>query len=300
MPSPLARTDIFYTSEDGLRLHAAIYGEDHQGRWPVVCLPGLTRNARDFHELATHLAQDAPIPRRVIAFDYRGRGLSERDRNWRNYDVVVEARDILAGLIACGVDRAAFVGTSRGGLITMALGVMRPSVIKAAVLNDIGPVVSAEGLALIRTALERAPRPRSFEEAVTIQKSASGQSFGALMDADWERMVRAFYREEKRGYAPDFDRRMLKSLRGFSIGEPLPELWPQFMALSSVPIFVVRGGNSRLLTADTLEEMAKRHPNMQSVTIEGQGHAPLLETGGLPTMIAAFIDRAEKRAATSN
>jgi len=295
---PDGKTDFYYTSEDGLKLYAAVYGDDNRGALPVVCLPGLTRNARDFHELAIYLSTEASPRRKVVAFDYRGRGNSERDKNWRNYDVLVEARDVIAGLAATGIERAAFIGTSRGGLIVMALAALLPGVLKAAVLNDIGPVVSGEGLAMIRAYLERAPRPRTLEEAVSIQKGAVGQSFGALMDEDWERMVRAIYRQDKRTLVPDYDKKLLNGLKNFDPSKPLPELWPQFLALSNIPVLVVRGANSRLLTAETLEEMARRHPNMESVIVQGQGHAPLLETGELPQLIARFLAKADGRPGT--
>ncbi|HTV71207.1 MAG TPA: alpha/beta hydrolase [Rhizobiaceae bacterium] len=292
------RTDVYYTSEDGLRLYAAVYGEDHPGRLPVVCLAGLTRNSRDFHEIAMHLAGDGDAPRQVIAFDYRGRGNSEHDPNWKNYDILVEARDVLAGLTACGIEKAAFIGTSRGGLIIMVLAALRPAILKAAILNDIGPVVSTEGLMLIRTYLERAPRPKTFEEAVAIQKAAVGGSFGALDESDWERMVRAFYRQEKRGLVPEFDQNLLKTMKGLDLEKPLPDLWPQFMALANIPVLAIRGGNSRLVAAETLDEMARRHADLQAATVEGQGHAPLLETGNLPTIISTFLARIDRRSST--
>jgi pimeloyl-ACP methyl ester carboxylesterase len=290
-----ARNDFYFTSEDGLQLYAAVYGPERRGVLPVVCLPGLTRNSRDFHELALHLSERGEAPRQVVAFDYRGRGNSDRDRRWRNYDVPVEARDVLTGLAACGIEEAAFVGTSRGGLIAMAIAVLRPTVLRAVVLNDIGPVISGEGIAQIRSYLERAPKPRTFQEALTVQKAAIGQSFAALMEDDWEKMVRAFYREEKRGFVPDYDHNILKTVGSVDVNKSLPTLWPQFMAMASVPLLVIRGGNSRLLSAETVEEMASRHPDMQQVVVEGQGHAPLLWTGELPALIAGFIDRAEKK-----
>src|SRR5690606_8449896 len=135
---------------------------------PAVCLPGLTRNARDFHGLALHLSRNAARPRTVVAFDYRGRGRSGHDPDWRNYNARVEAGDVLDGLAALGIHRAAFIGTSRGGLVVFMLAGMRPSAIAAAILNDIGPVLEGDGLAAIRAFLERAPKPASFEEAARI------------------------------------------------------------------------------------------------------------------------------------
>ncbi|CAN7434776.1 alpha/beta fold hydrolase [Mesorhizobium sp. LjNodule214] len=288
-------SDFFYTAPDGLKLHARVYGETDSGRWPVVCLPGLTRNARDFHELALHLSRQAKNPRRVVAFDYRGRGQSAYDPDISHYNVGVEAGDILAGLAVLGIENAAFIGTSRGGLIIHVLGAMRPAVLKAIVLNDIGPVIEAEGLAHIGSYLERAPKPKSFGEALDAQRGAHGGDFPALTEADWERMVSALYRETDAGLVPDFDSKLVDTLAGLDFTKPLPDLWPQFEALAAVPMLAIRGGNSKLLSAGTLEEMRKRHPCMEAITVDGQGHAPFLETGDLPDAIAAFLDRAEQQ-----
>ncbi|MFK0688590.1 alpha/beta fold hydrolase [Mesorhizobium sp. IMUNJ 23033] len=288
-------SDFFYTAPDGLKLHARVYGEANSGHWPVVCLPGLTRNARDFHELALHLSRQEKNPRKVIAFDYRGRGQSAYDPDVSRYNVGVEAGDILAGLAGLGIEQAAFIGTSRGGLIIHVLGAMRPAVLKAIVLNDIGPVIEAAGLAHIRTYLDPAPKPKSRTEALDAQRSAHGGDFPALTEADWERMVLALYRETDQGLLPDFDPRLVETLAGLDTSKPLLDLWPQFEALAAVPLLAIRGGNSKLLSAGTLEEMQKRHPGMETITVDGQGHAPFLETGGLPDAIAAFLDRAEQQ-----
>ena len=285
--------DIFYSAPDGLKLHARIYGEESADAMPVVCLPGLSRNARDFHELALYLSRGQERPRKVIVFDYRGRGLSAYDRNWKNYDVRVEAADIAAGLVAAGIEKAHFIGTSRGGLIIHGLGSLRPIAIKSVVLNDIGPVVEGEGLAQIRSYLERSPKPRDMAEAVAIQRAAHGAAFPALTDADWQRFAAAIYRDHKGQPVADFDPALLKVVKAFDLDKPIPAIWHLFEALRGFPMLVIRGANSKLLSAATLAEMAHRHPNCQTITIEGQGHPPMLETGDLPRAIAAFLDRAE-------
>ncbi|MBB6466837.1 pimeloyl-ACP methyl ester carboxylesterase [Aminobacter lissarensis] len=288
--------DFFYTSQEGLRLHARIYGDEpnrSETTRPVVCLPGLTRNARDFHNLALHLANDPEKPRRIICFDYRGRGQSSYDPNWQNYNVGVEAADIIAGLDALGVTEAAFIGTSRGGLIIHVLTMTRPALIKAVVLNDIGPVIETAGLAHIRAYLENASRPVDFAEAVRVQKTVHGDAFPALSDADWHRFVHAIYRDEAGTPVADYDPALLNTVMAMDLSQPLPELWPQFEVLASVPMLAIRGANSRLLSAETLEEMRRRHPQFAAFTVEGQGHAPLLETGKLPARIADFLREAD-------
>ena len=292
MPAPEFE-DFFYSAQDGLRLHARIYGDENRGKLPVVCLPGLTRNAADFHELALQLTREA-IPRRVIAFDYRGRGRSQYDRDWRRYDIMVETADLLAGLTTLDIEHAAFIGTSRGGLIIHVLAAMRPGAMKAVVLNDVGPVIEGAGLAQIRTYLERAPKPSNWEDAVAIQRMAAGDTFPALEDDDWERMTRAIFREDKKGrIVPDYDRRLLQTVKAVDFSKPLPEAWPQFIGLRKIPSMVIRGENSKLLSAETVSRMKEVHRKLETVTVAGQGHAPLLETGDLPGRIARFISFAE-------
>ncbi|MET3591126.1 MULTISPECIES: alpha/beta hydrolase [Mesorhizobium] len=290
-------SDFFYAAPDGLRLHARIYGEANAG-WPVVCLPGLTRNARDFHEIALYLSGNAKEPRRIIAFDYRGRGQSDYDPDIGHYNVGVEAGDVLAGLSELGIEEAAFIGTSRGGLIIHVLGALKPAVLRAIILNDIGPVIEAQGLAHIRSYLDRAPKPKTFAEAIEAQRRVHGAGFPALNDTDWARMVTAICRDTDDGLVPDFDPALVDTLAGVDFTKPLPDLWPQFEALAAVPMLAIRGDNSKLLSAATLEEMEKRHPGMEAITVVGQGHAPFLETGELPEEIAGFLDRAEGQVRT--
>lgn len=286
-------SDFFYSASDGLELHARLYGGAVDGRMPVVCLPGLTRNARDFHELALRLAHGTETPRQVVAFDYRGRGQSAYDRDWNNYNVIVEAGDIVDGLTVLGIDKAAFIGTSRGGLIIHMLAAMRPALLGAAVLNDIGPVVEAVGLAQIRSYLDRAPRPKDFAHAVAIQKAIHSEAFPALEDTDWERFVRAIYRDEGGKPVADFDPKLMKSVLGMDLAKPQPALWPQFEGLGAIPVLAIRGENSKLLSAQTLQDMGRRHPRFESIVVSGQGHAPLLETGELPERIANFLRKAD-------
>jgi pimeloyl-ACP methyl ester carboxylesterase len=288
-------SDFFYSAPDGLRLHARVYGEANSGPWPVVCLPGLTRNARDFHELALYLSTHATNSRKVIAFDYRGRGQSAYDPDISHYNVGIEAGDVLAGLAALSIEEAAFIGTSRGGLIIHVLGMMRPAVLKAIVFNDIGPVIEAAGLAHIQSYLERDPTPKTRVQATAAQRSVHGKDFSALADADWDRMVWALYREADGGLVADFDPKLVDTVASLDLTQPLPDLWPQFEALAAIPLLAIRGANSRLLSIDTLQQMRVRHSTMEAITVAGQGHAPFLETGSLPNDIAAFLDRAEQQ-----
>ena len=290
-------SDFFYAAQDGLRLHARVYGEPREGRLTAVCLPGLTRNARDFHDLALSLSAEGAAPRRVVAFDYRGRGLSAHDADWKKYDAKVEAQDVIDGLAALGIGHAAFIGTSRGGVLIHLLAAMRPDLVKAAVLNDVGPAIEVGGLVQIRSHLADAPKPKTFAEAAAAARAVQGAAFSALTDADWERVIRATHRDEGGVPVPDYDPALLNTLAGLDPEKPLPALWTLFAALAKVPVLTIRGANSTLFSAATLAEMAARHPDFKAVTVDGQGHAPLLETGELPSVIAAFLAEADQKAA---
>lgn len=282
-------SDFFYMSEDGLRLHACVYGDGGGKRLPVVCLPGLTRNARDFHELALFLAKEGGLARQVVSFDYRGRGLSDRAADAASYTVAQEARDVVAGLSALGISRAQFIGTSRGGLILHVLAATNPDMLDAIVLNDIGPEIAIEGLLQIKSYLLNAVPPKTFAEALAFQKSVHGEAFTALSENDWNRFVHAIYRDEAGIPAPDYDPRLSESLRTLTAETPLPTLWAQFDAMAHLPLMVIRGENSRLLTTQIVAEMLARHPNLEILTVIGQGHAPLVETGEVPKRIASFL-----------
>lgn len=127
------------------------------------------------------------------------------------------------------------------------------------------------------------------------QRNVHGQDFPALTDGDWERMVHAIYRKTDEGLLPDFDPKLVDTVAGLDLSQPLPALWPQFEALPAIPLLVVRGANSRLLSPETVREMQERHPGAETITVSGQGHAPFLETGNLPAEIARFLDRAESK-----
>lgn len=280
----------FFPAEDGLMLHARDYAPAAaDGRLPLVCLPGLSRNGRDFHPLALRLAQDPAAPRRVIALDYRGRGLSAHDGNAANYTVAVECRDVLTALSAFGLSRALFAGTSRGGLILHVMAAVRPDCIAGAILNDIGPEIEADGLKEIRDYLSRATFPASFAAAAEGLRALHGATFPALSDADWHDMAEAIYAERDGRIVADFDPGLTDQLQAIDFSKPLPTLWPQFELLAQKPLLVVRGEQSRLFSRQTLARMAAHAATVRTVTAPGQGHAPLLHHADVFPSVEAFL-----------
>lgn len=286
-------SSLFVSAGDGIKLHARSYGPTGPGALPVICLPGLTRTAADFHDLAMALSRARKQPRRVLALDYRGRGLSERDRNWRNYNVRAEAQDTLQMLTALGVDEALFVGVSRGGLIAMALAAIRPTLVRGVVLNDIGPVIDARGLIRIRGHVGKLPQPGNWREAGVVLRRLMSAQFPSLTDAEWETMARGTWVQGKRGLGPAYDPALMKSLAAIDLEAPLPELWPLFGALNRVPVLTLRGANSDILSEHTLAEMGRRHPDFEAHLVADQGHAPLLSGEDTIQRIMQFLDHAE-------
>jgi pimeloyl-ACP methyl ester carboxylesterase len=257
---------------------------------PVVCLPGLTRTADDFDVLAKALATGDPA-RRVISIDYRGRGLSDYDRDATNYSPQVEMADVLTVLDALDARRAIFVGTSRGGILAMLLAALHPGVVAAAVLNDIGPVIELDGLLRIKGYVGRLPQPTDFATAAALLRRLFGEQFPKLTEADWLASAQRAFQPDKDGLlVPTYDVELARTLDGVTSDTPLPTLWPQFDALANVPVLVIRGLLSDLLSAQTVEAMRERHPSLQVVEVPDQGHAPLLTDAPTIGQISAFID----------
>jgi pimeloyl-ACP methyl ester carboxylesterase len=288
----LGFTDLFVSAGDGLRLYARDYGSHHVENLPVVCLPGFARTSMDFHDLATLLSSDPDHPRRVLALDYRGRGRSEWDKNWSRYDARVELDDTIQVLTAAGIEEAVFVGTSRGGLIIMGLGAVRPTLIKGAVLNDVGPIIEGKGLIRIRGYVGKLPTPRSYDEGGEILRSILDAQFPSFDPSDWRRMAEGTWEDKADALVPRYDPNLLKVLEEIDLEAPLPELWPLFEGLKGVPVLALRGGLSDLLSEATFDAMRKVHPHLEAIKVPDQGHAPVL-AGELSRRIADFIRQVE-------
>ena len=280
-----APSSSFISAPDGLRLHVRQFGERSARGLPVVCLPGLARTTADFDILATALSTD----RRVIALDYRGRGQSGYDSNPANYSFQTELADVMAVLTALDCLPAIFIGTSRGGILTMLLASLRPTAIAGAVLNDIGPVIEPTGLMRIKGYVGKLPQPRNYEEGADILRRLFDAQFPKLTAEDWLASAKRTFKDENGKLVPNYDVNLAKTMEGVDFERPLPPLWAQFDALHNVPVMVIRGANSDLLSASTVAAMSARRGAMDIIEVPDQGHAPLLVEPDLIARIGAFM-----------
>ncbi len=290
-------TEHYISARDGLRLYLrhypAVQSSDgsHQSSRPVLCLAGLTRNSRDFGLIAEALSAHPTSPRDVYTLDMRGRGNSEHDADWKAYAIPNEMHDVIDVMTVLGLYNAGIIGTSRGGLITMILSAAQPGRIGAVVLNDIGPVIEQDGLARIAGYVGRIPTPKTWTEASSIVRDLTKRDFPTLSDSDLDAFARQLFNERNGRPISGYDSKLAKALS--VLDGPIPVLWPQFESLKRVPLMVVRGGNSDLLSEKTVDEMQRRHPNFTRLTVPNEGHAPLLRDRASIDAVADFFQRAD-------
>jgi len=273
--------DGYLIVRDGVRLHYRDYpGEG--GRPPLLCLHGLTRNARDFEDLAERYS-----PRfRVLALDFRGRGGSDCDPVPKRYNPLTYAGDVVQLLDALDIPQAVFVGTSLGGLVTMTMAAMAPQRIAASILNDVGPELSTVGLARIRTYVGKGATFADWDSAAEAIAENNGRVPTRYTHADWVRTARRCCRERDGEIVFDYDMAIALPFET-SGAAPKIDMWPLFRVLASKPLLVVRGEVSDLLSSAAAEKMHQAAPNAHFVTVAGAGHAPMLDE---PEAVAAIDD----------
>jgi pimeloyl-ACP methyl ester carboxylesterase len=275
--------DRYLVVRDGLKLHYRDY-PGAEGRPPLVCLHGLTRNSRDFADLAERYS-----PRfRVLALDFRGRGSSDYDPLPMRYNPLTYASDVLELLDSNGIDQAVFVGTSLGGLVTMTMAAMAPQRIAATILNDVGPDVDAAGIDRILSYVGNDRRFRSWDEAADAIAANQGGSFDRYTHEDWVKMAKRNCREEKGEIRFDYDMAIAEPFKA-SGPTPKVDMWPLFQALARKPLLVVRGAKSDLLTPATVARMQEVAPDAKFALVEAVGHAPELNEPEAVVAIDAFL-----------
>ncbi|MET0545271.1 MAG: alpha/beta hydrolase [Caulobacterales bacterium] len=289
-------SELFFRNGDRLNLYARDYPASGiaSGKAPVICLHGLTRNSKDFEELAPRIAA---LGRRVVVMDVRGRGRSEYDSMPARYVPPTYAGDGAAWMEDLKIPRAVFVGTSMGGIITMILSALAPGRVAGAVLNDIGPRL--EQAALDRIALyvgKPLPPAADWVEAAQRCKAVNGLAFPDESDAFWMTFARRTYVERDGGVALDYDPAIAAPFAHTYSDQakktPAPDLTPFFDALAKKPLLTIRGEISDLFSADGLAYMQSRAPQMRTAIVPNVGHAPYMTEPAAWQAIRAFLQDA--------
>ena len=273
----------FATALDGVRL---AYDDQGQGA-PLLCLPGLTRNMDDFDPVVDRFADKA----RVIRMDFRGRGASDH-ADPTTYAIPQEAMDVLALLDHLGLEAVSILGTSRGGLVAMALAGMAPDRLAGVIFNDIGPEIMPEGLSYIMEYIGRVPRYRTLGEAAAAMPKAYAGAFQNVPDATWQAFAARLYTETPEGLALRYDPKLRDAVAAaFESDAPAPDLWPLFDALAGKPLGLLRGRHSNILSADTAAEMQRRRPDMLYEELADRGHVPFLDEPQCVDLIERYLER---------
>jgi pimeloyl-ACP methyl ester carboxylesterase len=279
MTAPRKWTDRYWNSSDGIKLHFRDYDGPHE-RPPILCLPGLTRNARDFEPVAAAFAGEW----RVISVEFRGRGLSGFDPDPGNYHPRTYAADVLKLLDQLGIADAVFIGTSLGGLVTMLMASTDSERIAGALLNDIGPVIDPAGIERIGTYVGRGTSFSGWDEAIEQFSARNLDVYPDYDRAEWERFVRRLMIEKNGRVEFDYDMAIAETFARPADASPT-DAWPLFMALEGRPVTILRGEISDLLSDAIAAEMVERLDDCELVTVPRVGHAPSLDE---PESLAAI------------
>ena len=281
--------DRYWTSRDGLKLHYRDYA-GMTDRPPLLMLHGLTRNSRDFENVAARYAGNW----RVIAVDFRGRGKSDRDPNSAQYMPAIYAGDVLQLLDELGIGEAVFLGTSLGGLVTMIVAAVAPDRIAGVLLNDVGPELDLSGIDRIKTYVGKPVVFRDWDEAADRLQERTGDVHPRYGRAEWLRFARRICRQADQGVEFDYDMAIADPFNAGNTGE-VPDGWPYYRALAGRPILVLRGETSDLLSDAAAERMATEIPDVEVVIVPNVGHAPDLDEPEAVEAIDRLLERVLKR-----
>jgi pimeloyl-ACP methyl ester carboxylesterase len=276
--------DGWWVAEDGVRLHYRDYGGD-KAALPLLCIPGLTRNARDFAALADHIAP----ARRVIIVELRGRGDSGSAADPATYGPATYLNDLEVLLKQIKLKRFIAIGTSLGGIMMMLLAAAKTGRVAGALLNDIGPVIEQAGLDRIRSSVGKSQNWPTWLHAARDLSDAQRDIYPDYDLTQWLAMAKRLYRLSSAGrIVPHYDMKIAEPMRQ-GAGDAGADLWPAFDALGPVPLTIIRGGLSDILSVATAKEMVRRHPGAKLVTLPRVGHAPALDEAGALKAVDALI-----------
>lgn len=279
--------DLYYQVSDGLTLYARDYPGPSADAPVALLMHGLTRNSRDFEGIAPAIAQT----HRTLVVEQRGRGKSDYDPNFMRYQPPTYVSDMFELLDQQGIDRCVAVGTSLGGLVSMAMNAMRPQLFSHVVINDIGPVLATPGLDRIKSYVGMASDFDDWDGAVDYASTVNAAAFPNNTYDDWLAFAKRIATERDGRVWLDYDLKVGDSLKAAEAAGAGPvDMWPLFDALCDKPLMLVRGEITDLLDMDCVEEMQRRHPAMKLVSVPDVGHAPMLDEPGVPEAITAFIN----------
>jgi len=277
----------YYYSHDGLKLYYRDYNAKQSHKTPLLCLHGLTRNSKDFHRLAVHFSKD----RRVVSLDIRGRGKSEYDPNYVNYQIPTYVQDVLGFLAHENIPQVTAVGTSMGGLIAMAIGAINPNIFNGIILNDIGPEIDQKGIERISKLVSNTRILKDWAQTISGVSILNTALFPDYSNQEWERFVRNSFREQDDGtIVADYDQAIGRAMTESSNNGVPVDLWPMYRALHNIPILTLRGENSDILSSETLRKMAESHPKFTALTVPNRAHVPDLNEEISLQAISTFIN----------
>jgi pimeloyl-ACP methyl ester carboxylesterase len=269
-------SDQYWWSSDGVRLHARVYAgpEGTESAPPILCMPGLARNARDFEALAPHIARH----RKVIVIEFRGRGDSAFAKDPMTYVPLTYVQDVVAMLDELAIDRFATIGTSLGGLVSMLMAATLPGRLVGAVLNDVGPELQAAGLERIRDYIGAGGSQPTWMHAARAFSELNAAVYPGYEIHDWLRLTKRTHRLTAEGrIVTDYDKQIAAPLRVPGGADAGVDLWPAYRALGGVPLLILRGALSDILARSAAEKMIAELPGAQLVEVPGVGHAPTMD-----------------------
>ena len=275
--------DHYWWSSDGIRLHARIYAgpAGTEAAPPILCMPGLARNARDFEALAPHVAQ----VRKTIVIEFRGRGDSAFAKDPMTYVPLTYVQDVVAMLDELKIERFAAIGTSLGGLVAMLMAATMPGRLVGAVLNDVGPELQTAGLARIRDYIGAGGSQPTWMHAARAVSELNRAIYPGYEIEDWLRLTKRTHRLTAEGrIVTDYDKQIAAPLRLAGAGDAV-DLWPAYRALGDIPLLVLRGELSDILGRDAADKMTAELPQARLAEIPGVGHAPTMDE---PAALAAI------------
>ncbi|MBT0669920.1 alpha/beta hydrolase [Novosphingobium profundi] len=295
--------DRYWSSADGLKLHYRDYapvtregaGDADEAAGVVLCLHGLSRNARDFDGLAPHLAARGW---NVLCPDLRGRGESDYAKDAASYTPQQYVEDILGLIRAEGIQSFSVIGTSLGGLIAMGLAQVVPERVRAAVINDVGPWLEPEGMERIRDYVGQGRSYPTWVHAARGLESAQGDAHPGQPLDFWIRKAKRLMTLTSNGRIVfDYDMKIAEPILAADMADQ-PDLWPFWEAMAGRPLLVLRGELSDLLSLKTLAQMLERVPGAEALTLAGVGHAPTLDEPEAVAAIEALLARTAAVSAT--